>query len=206
MKHPERIVFLLLVVAMTSCTSTKPVNLSEPRRMVGTDNGVRVDAEIYGETLSASNNIALKVDVTNLRATTILVADLIPEASYDPETQMVTVEIGSEIPGEQFLPRLLSIAPSGRRTFATGARLVVRPSPGVPRGRPNALRIRLNFLGEIGPFQTLVDIPERAVHDPVLAAAIFNRWVERNETVTTNSLPMQWIGNRDSPVDASRRH
>ena len=90
--------------------------MSEPRRMVGTDNDVRVDAEIYGDTLTPGINIAIQCDVTNHRSTTILVADLIPQASYDPETQMVTVDLGSEIPGEQFLPRLLSIAPSGRRT------------------------------------------------------------------------------------------
>ena len=181
--------------------------MSEPRRMVGTDNDVRVDAEIYGDTLTPGINIAIKCDVTSHRSTTILVADLIPQASYDPETQMVTVDLGSEIPGEQFLPRLLSIAPSGRRTFTTAARLVIGAgSPGVPGfRRPNALRIRVNFLGESKPFESLIDIPERAVHDPALAAAIFTRWVERNETVTTNALPMRWGAVAEDGEDASRR-
>ena len=175
--------------------------------MVGTDNDVRVDAEIYGDTLTPGINIAIQCDVTNHRSTTILVADLIPQASYDPETQMVTVDLGSEIPGEQFLPRLLSIAPSGRRTFTTAARLVIGAgSPAVPGfRRPNALRIRVNFLGESKPFESLIDIPERAVHDPALAAAIFTRWVERNETVTTNALPMRWGAVSEDGGDASGR-
>ena len=209
MKTLQRIVPLLALFSLTFCTSTKPVNMSEPRRVLGTDNDVRVDAEIYGETLSPSSNIAIKCDVTNNRSTPILVADLIPQASYDPEAQTVTVDLGSEIPGAQFLPRLLSIAPSGRRTFTTAARVVIRGGSPPVAGfrRPNALRIRVNFLGgEIKPFQSLVDIPERAVHDPVLASAIFTRWVDRNETVTTNALPMRWVGtSEDSSSDASRR-
>lgn len=176
--------------------------------MVGTDNDVRVDAEITGDSLNPTVSIPIKCDVTNNRSTPILVADLIPQASYDPESQTVTVDLGSEIPGEQFLPRLLSIAPSGRRTFTTSARVVLRGGS-APLGfrRPNALRIRLNFLGgETAPFQKLIDIPERAVHDPALAAELFTRWVERNETVTTNTLPMRWAaGSDESAGDVSRR-
>ncbi len=178
--------------------------MSEPRRMVGTDNDVRVDAEIYGDTLTSGISIALKCDVTNHRDTTILIADLLPQATFDPETQVVTIDIGSEIPGEQFLPRLLSIAPSGRRTFTTGARF---SAPSVPGFRsPKALRIRVNFLGgETKPFESLIDIPERAVRDPALASAIFTRWVERNETVLTNSLPMRWAGSSEEGGDSSHR-
>jgi len=178
--------------------------MSEPRRMVGTENDVRVDAEIYGDTLTSGISVALKCDVTNHRDSTILIADLLPQATFDPETQMVTIDIGSEIPGEQFLPRLLSIAPSGRRTFTTGARFTTPNVPGFRR--PNALRIRVNFLGgETKPFESLVDIPERAVRDPALASAIFTRWVERNETVMTNALPMRWAGSAEGDADTTPR-
>ena len=183
--------------------------MSESRRVLGTDNDVRVDAEITGDTLTPGISIPIKCDVTNNRTTAILVADLIPQASYDPESQIVTVDLGSEIPGEQLLPRLVSIAPSARRTFTTAARVTIRSgSPLVPGfRRPNALRIRVNFLGgDTKPFERLVDIPERAVHDPVLAAALFTRWVERNETVTTNALPMRWAGgSEDTAGDVTRR-
>jgi hypothetical protein len=40
----------------------------------------------------------------------------------------------------------------------------------------------------------LIDIPEKAVHDPELANSIFTTWVEKNETVMTNTLPMRWRG------------
>jgi len=182
--------FWLFLVA---CSSTKPVNMSEPRRVVGTESDVRVDAEVYGDRLGPSVTVPLKYDITNHRQTTILVADLIPESTYDPDTHMVTISIGSEIPGEQYLPRLIPIRPGERKSFSTAAHVVIvanTASPWIPR--PNALRLKINFLGDPTPFEKLISIPEKAVHDPVLAAQLFPKWVEGNETVFTNSLPMRW--------------
>jgi hypothetical protein len=184
----------VLWFALLACTSTKPVNMSEPRRIVGTENNVRVDAEIYSDRLGPNVTLPLKYDVTNQRQTTILIAELTPEATYDPETHTVTVGIGSEIPGHEFLPRLIAIRPGERKSFSTAAHVIIvagPPSPWVPR--PDALRLKLNFLSDPVPFEKLIGIPERAVHDPDLAAQLFPKWVEGNETVFTNTLPMRWM-------------
>src|SRR5216684_52359 len=88
-------------VALTlwSCASSSPtVDLNESRRVVGTDNDVRVDAEVWGDRLASSIAVPIKYDITNLRSGSIAVAELIPITSYDPETQIVTVSIGSEVP------------------------------------------------------------------------------------------------------------
>ena len=189
---------LLLAVAAACATSspTKPINQSdEPRRAVGTESGVRLDVEVYRESLTTNASIPIKYDVTNHRNLTILIADLIPQASYDPDTQTVTVNLGTEIPGEQFLPRLISIRPEERKTFQTVAHVVIAANPGTPwTPRPNGVRVRLNFLENATMFSSLVDIPEKAVHDPKLAASLFQKWVETNETVVTNVLPMRWQG------------
>ena len=57
---------------------------------------------------------------------------------------------------------------------------------------PNALRLKLNFLGDTSRFEQLIAIPERAVRSPELAEELFPVWLERNETVFTNALPMRW--------------
>jgi hypothetical protein len=190
-----------LCVFLVACASTKPVNMSEPRRIVGTESDVRVDAEVYGDRLGPSVNVPVKYDITNHRKTTILIADLIPESAYDPETHTVTISIGAEIPGEQFLPRLIPIRPGEKKSFSTSAHVVIvanTASPWIPR--PNALRLKINFLGDPLPFEQLVSIPEKAVHDPKLAAQLFPKWVEGNETVFTNALPMRWV---TAPADES---
>ncbi|MEA2766570.1 MAG: hypothetical protein QOK07_2974, partial [Gemmatimonadaceae bacterium] len=132
----------------------------------------------------------------------ILIADILPQATYDPETQTVTVSIGTEIPGEQFLPRLIAVQSGEKKSFATGVHVVIVSNPSAPwQPRPNALQLKINFLGDSQPFEKLVAIPERAVHDPKLAEQLFTKWVERNESVMTNSLPMRWAAiNLDEPT------
>jgi len=210
MKRVGCAVALLLAAA---CTSTAPpvpaskpgtIDMKEARRMVGTENNVRVDAEIYGEELQQGSSIAIKYEVTNRRSTPILIADLLAQTTYDPDTRTVTVNIGSEIPGEEVLPRLISIPGGDRRSFNIGARINIHvgaSSPWTPR--PRALQLRVNFLGDPAPFVKLVDIPEKAVRDPKLAAELFPKWVEGNETVTTNALPMRWQEPRSTGIEDS---
>jgi hypothetical protein len=183
-----------LAVAAAACTSSKPVNMQEARRVVGTENDVRVDAEVFSDKLMSTTTIPLKYDITNERPDAIAIADLIPEASYDPDTQTVTVSIGSEVPGAQLLPRLIRIAPGEKKSFSTSARVSIVMGRALnPNTRvPNALRLKVNFLGDTTPFQQLIAIPERGVYDPKLADELFPKWLERNETVYTNTLPMRW--------------
>jgi hypothetical protein len=103
------------------------------------------------------------------------------------------------------LPRLSVIAPGEKKNFSTMA-AVNLPSFNAPVNPfvqyPHAVRIRLDFLGDPKPFEKLVGIPERVVNDPQLAAELFPKWVEHNETVVTNALPMRWQGEprNDSPL------
>ncbi len=197
---------LLFAVA---CASSAPVNMEEPRRVVGTENDVRVDALIFGDRLSSSSNIPLKYDITNNRADIIAIADIVPETSYDPETQTVTVNIGSEVPGETLLPRLIPIAPGEKKSFSTVARVnIMFNNASVPYARfPNAMRVKVNFLDNTEQFKRLVSITEKGVHDPQLADQLFPAWVERNETVYTNTVPMRWtvVSEAETPSPAIGR-
>jgi len=187
---------------ITGCATTKPVNLKEPRRVVGTENDVRIDAEIEVDRLMPSQTINLKYDISNQRSMPIAIADIFPESSYDSETRTVTIGIGTEVPGEQLLPRLVVIAPGEKKTFVAAARVNILIPAGAPSPfirYPNALRVKVNFLGDTGPFAKLISIPERAVHDPQLAAELFPKWLEQNESVITGTVPMRWSGGVEEP-------
>ncbi len=200
-------IVLTLALFAAGCASTATVDMNEPRRVVGTENAVRVDAQVFGESLTTSTTVPVKYDITNSRQTPIAYADLVPDATYDAETQTVTVSLGSEVPGNQLIPRLVTIAPGEKKSFSTVARVnILMGATATPTSRfPNALRVKLSFLGDTEPFQQLLDIPERAVHDPKLADTLFTAWLEKNETVYTNTVPMRWMVAPDSPPPSARR-
>lgn len=186
----------LLLSACATATFDEP----DARIAVGTDEGVRVEATITGDTFGPGARVPISYEVTNRRERPIAVADIVAETTYDAETREVTVGVGSEVPGEQMLPRLVVIAPGKSQTFATAA--LIRFPGGT--NSPNALRLRLNFLSDVEPFAELVGITQKAVLDPKRATELFPLWVERTEAVFTNAVPMRWGVAEPEPISARR--
>lgn len=201
--------------AVTAVDPAPPANLAVERSIIGSENGVRVEARVRGETFKEASNINVSYDVINDRSTPVAIADIAAISSYDPEIRTVTLEVGSEVPGQQLLPRLVVIPPGGRKSFSAAAHMgVVHPTDAAFSRPPNALRVKVNFLGDTKPFEKLIDLQEKALRDPQLANELFPQWVERNEIVITNTLPMHWTAGRDGqpgaewapPRPGSRRH
>jgi hypothetical protein len=193
-------------VLSAGCASNA-VNMQEPRRVVGTESSVRVDAEINDDHRPGSP-VGISYEITNQRTTAIAIADVLPETTYDDETSTVTVSMGAEVPGTTMLPRLIRIGPGEKKSFATTARVTrILPSSANPRARNTTLlRIKVNFLGDTGPFTELIDIPEKAIADAKRADELFAVWLERNEAVYTNAVPVQMTSaNRSAEGDAERR-
>ena len=196
MRKSVLLAVMILLAACATTTSTRkptPVDQNEPRRIVGTDNSVRIDAEVFGDQLSQSVTLPIKYDITNNRQATIAIADLVPEATYDDESRIVTISIGSEVPGATLLPRLIAIAPGEKKSFSAIARVNIMLPTGTPTTRiPRQLQLKLNFLDDTSQFEQLIAMTEKGLNDPKLADELFPKWLERNETVYTNALPMRW--------------
>jgi hypothetical protein len=188
---------LLLLLIGCASSSTTAVNMSEPRRIVGTENAVRVDAQVSADDVAPGAQIPITYEITNQRETAIAVAELIPETSYDQDSRMFTVNIGSEVPGNAMLPRLILIGPGEKKSFSTLARLVYvappRTADPIIREAPAGFRLKLNFLSDTEPFRQLIGISEMGIADPKLADELFPLWLERNEVVYTNAIPMRWM-------------
>jgi hypothetical protein len=197
----------LAAFGLVGCASTA-VDMAEPRRIVGTQDSVRIDAQVSADQVSPGAHIPITYEITNQRATPIAVAELLPDTSYDAESHTFTVSIGSEVPGNTMLPRLVVIEPGEKKTFSTMARVlyVSPPRSDLQSLAPAGFRLKLNFLGDPEPFRELIGIKEVAVADAKLADRLFPLWLERNEVVYTNAIPMRWASrSRDIGVAPDRR-
>lgn len=196
---------LLLAVATLGCASTG-VDLDEPRRVLGREADVHVDAQIFNERIGPGTGIRITWEIENMRSDAIAVADLVPALSYDAAERMLVIHLGSEVPGNELVPRLILIAPGERKSFTGAAKVNLNlPRPGPLTSHPRYLRVRVNFLSETGPFAELIAIPENTVYDPELADRLFPLWIEANETVATNAIPIRWTGAPATPELTNRR-
>lgn len=188
----SRLLAPVALVLVVGCASASHVNPAEPRRLFGEESGVRLDAQALVEIVGSGASIPLNYTIENRRDQSIGVADLIGDTSYEESTGTVVVTFGSEVPGWQLLPRLIVIPPGAKKEFTGKARFSAMP---IGQGRaPRRLQVRLQFLDEIEPFKMLAEIPERAIRDAELAARLFPVWVEHNQTVETNTIPIRWRG------------
>jgi hypothetical protein len=190
------------LLLLAGCAATT-VDMDEPRRIVGTENNVRIDAQVIGDEARPGAQIPITYEVTNLRPTSIAIAELVPETSYDREANTFTVNIGSEVPGNESLPRLVEIKPGEKKTFTIAARThFILPAVAGVRAAPAAgLRLKVNFLGDVTPFRELIGIREVAIADRAMADRLFPLWLERNEVVYTNAIPMRLLARQRTAAE-----
>ena len=197
------VLFVVTACASSNGATRDVVDADEAATIVGLLNGVTVNAQLIGNTsFHLGGKAAIRYEVTNDRTEAIAIADMVPEVTYDDSEQMITVNIGSEVPGNEMLPRLIRIKPGETKVFQAGARLTTSGLTDSESSRPRYLRVRVHFLGKTEPFAELVEISEKAVADRKRADELFPLWIEHSESVTTNSVPIRWLG-RES-VDLNR--
>ncbi|HVR42728.1 MAG TPA: hypothetical protein VMS56_04720 [Thermoanaerobaculia bacterium] len=194
MKRSQAVVILLASLA-AACASTPGVDRSEPRRVLGREADVRLDAQIFADRVGAGSSIRMTWEVENQREAPIAIADLVPAVSYDETEHTIVIHLGSEVPGNELVPRLIRVGSGETKIFHGVAKVTLHlPPPSPLRSNPRLLQVRLSFLSEVGPFEELVGITENAIRDPEMANRMFTRWVEANETIRTNTLPIDWTG------------
>jgi hypothetical protein len=171
-------------VLISTAAHAASVDMKEPRRAVGREDDIRIDATLAQETVSANSAIGVTIQVEKI------------DVSYDAETRTIALVVGSEVPSAT-MPHLTLIAPGQKRAFTTGGIThLVMPrirSPFV--STPNLVQIKVNVLRDVKPFA------EVAVSQPI-SDALFDTWVEGNESIVLNPLPVRW---KDGPRGVAER-
>ena len=178
------------------------VDMNDPRRALGREDNIRVDAELLQDFLSPSSSLSVTYQIENLTQQTIGVADKVVDVSYDADSATVTFAIGAEVPTGAAMPHVVTIAPGQKRVLTAGGMLHVA----VPRARtpwsivPRYVQIKVNVLRDITPFEALLAQQAKSAVAPALPNDLFDKWVDANDAVFLNSIPVHWAG-RDANDD-----
>lgn len=188
--------FLVLALTATASNAAR-IDMKDPRRAVGTEDGVRVDAQLTTEFVAPRAPIGVTYQIHNLSPRTIAVADRSCEASYDSDTATITLSVGSEVPAGGEMPRLVIIHSGEARTFTAGA--TVHSTLRQQRiARPAFVQIQVNVLRDAAPFTAL-----RA--GIALTDDDFDQWLKLNESIVLNTIPVRYRAEETQAADASRR-
>jgi hypothetical protein len=195
----------LTVLLTTTAIDAAKVDMRDPRRAVGREDGVRVDAELAQDSVSAHAKLGVVYQVENLNAAPIAIADKISDASYDADSQTITLSLGAEVPDGANMPHLTVIPPGEKRTFrGIGAVNIAAPTTRMPWAPvPRYVQIKVTVLRDLTPFAALIEQQNKGIAPPLNNDA-FDRWVASVASVFLNPLPVHWEAKsrNDSGVDA----
>ncbi len=194
MKAPRGAALTVLLIA--TAAHAAHVDMRDPRRAVGREDDVRVDAELAQDSVSSHATLAVTYQVQNLTSASIALADRVSDATYDPGTQTITVALGAEVPDGATMPHLVVIAPGETKTFRGGGSVsIVAPSvrsPWMPV--PHFVQIKVTVLRDLKPFAALIDQQNKTTAAPALTGDAFDRWVDGVGSVYLNPIPVRWDG------------
>jgi hypothetical protein len=199
MKSSGRIAVAVAVFLLVSSTlHAAGVDFKDPRRALGREDDIRVDAQMLQETLSPGSPISVTYQVENLTSAPIAIADKIADATFDADSQTITVSIGAEIPAGRAMPHLTVIAAGQTHAFRIGASTqVLIPNAKSPWAHvPRFVQITVNVLRDLKPFANLIAQQAQSAAAPPLPNELFDTWVASVSSVELNILPVRWSNER----------
>lgn len=186
------------------------LDMNDPRRALGREDDVRIDAQLSQDSVSPGSSVSVTYQVQNLSPSTVAIADKIADVSYDADTQTLTLSVGSEVPSNGTMPHLTVIGPGEKKTMTAGG--VVRVNLPTVRSPfiavPRFVQVKVNVLRDVTPFSKLIEEQKQA-HNALAAIALpddlFDKWIESNDAIFLNAIPVYWNPNKRSGTDASER-
>lgn len=210
MKSSKAVFLVVAAVSLFGAAAAQAahVDMNDPRRALGREDDIRVDAELAQETVASGGAVAVTYQIENLSKDPIAIADKECEVSFDADDEAVVVSIGSEVPKDGVLPKLVVVQPNEKKTFTAGGVVYVQaPAANNPFvAVPHSVRIKVNVLRGLAAFRALIDRQLHGAAPVALSDAQFEQWLENNDTILLNEIPVGYSATaKDSLTDASQR-
>jgi hypothetical protein len=199
--------FTAVAVSMiVAAANAAHVDFSDPRRALGREGNVRIDAELAQDTISPSSPLTITYQIENLTSSTIAVADKVVDIDFDRDSQIITLSVGAEIPPGN-MPHLVTIKSGEKRTLNAGGLVhVTVPDTRIPWSAvPRFVQVKVTLLRDVTPFTSLIEQQNHTASPIALPDSMFERWVEGSESVLLNTIPVYWRGeNRRGTAESNQ--
>jgi hypothetical protein len=185
------------------------VDLDSPLTSIGREDNVRVEAQLLNDTVASGSAIGVTFQVENMSDGPIAIAEKVCSASFDADTQTVTLSIGSEVPEDGVMPKVTALAAGEKKTFTTGAvvRIITANLRSAFAAVPRFVQVKVSVLRNVTPFAALIQRQSQgpaSVRVP-LDDHQFETWLESNDTIFLNPVPVRFTGTRRIGADAAER-
>jgi hypothetical protein len=188
----------IVLIHAAAASAASAIDMDDPRRVVGRENDVRVDALLLQDTISPGAVVGITYQIQNLGSAPVGVAPKVITASYDPDSRTITLAVGAEVPQDGKMPQVVLIAPGEAKVFRGGATpMLSLAAIRTAREAPRFVQVKVSILRDLAPFsavnsgQTLSDVQ-------------FEQWFEANDTIFLNTIPVRFSPARSNEHSAER--
>ena len=199
--------FAAISLLSAAAAQAASIDMDDPRRALGREDNIRVDAQLVSDTVSAGSAIAIIYQVQNLSQFPVAIADKITDATYDSDTRTITLGVGSEVPADGRMPHMTLIAPGEKKILRTAATPAINGATvrTAFEHSPRYVQVKITILRDLAPFIDLIRSQQPAVR-PRLSDELFEKWFECANTIYLNSVPVRWSSSsRLNTHDAENR-
>jgi hypothetical protein len=188
-----RFLLALSTFIAAAAVSAASIDMTDPRRALGREDGVRVDAQLLRETVSPGVPIGITYQIENLSESAIAIATKVADSSYDEESRTITLSVGSEVPPDGNMPQMIVIAPGEKKVLQAGATPVLRAANARKAfsAFPRFVQVKVAILRNIRPFATLLEKQDGRSKQR-LTDEQFDQWFESNDTIFLNTVPVHY--------------
>ena len=181
----------IFLIHAAAATAEVAIDMNDPRRVVGREDNVRIDAQLLHDTVSPGAPIAVTDQVQNLTDAPVAVATKVMSASYDMESRTITLAVGAEVPVDGNMPQIVVIAPGEKKVFRAGATPTYNAGAMRAGGNlPAYVQVKVSILRDVTPFAATPS--GRRLTD-----AQFDEWLEANDTIFLNTVPVSFSPRRN---------
>ena len=194
-------------VLSAAVANAASIDMNDPRRALGREDDVRIDAQLLSDTVSPGTPVGVTWQIQNMTAQPVAVATKVVDASYDADSRTITLAIGSEVPDDGNMPQMVVIAPGEKKVFRAAATPVITPAAarGARGSAPRYVQVKVSILRKLEPFLSLIRKQTPTTKPEPLSDELFDQWFESTDTIFLNTVPVQWSAQTHRVIDVEQR-